>query len=87
MLGWCVVVWFSVDHLGEHYLADVVAGIVLAAASWWVLNHVVAPRYIALRRTQALSTSAAARDDFPPGIADDLSTEDGKELTGVGGIE
>ena len=53
-LGWCVVVWFSVVYLGEHYVVDVVAGIALAAASWWVLNHVVAPRYRALRRSPEL---------------------------------
>jgi membrane-associated phospholipid phosphatase len=57
-LGWCVAVWFSVVYLGEHYVVDVVAGIGLAAASWWVLNHVVAPRYSALRRTPALQVSA-----------------------------
>lgn len=57
-LGWCVAVWFSVVYLGEHYVVDVVAGIGLAAASWWVLNHVVAPRYGALRRTPELPASA-----------------------------
>ena len=50
-LGWCVMVWFSVVYLGEHYVVDVVAGVGLAGASWWVLNHVVAPKYRGLRRS------------------------------------
>ncbi|MHB8588492.1 MAG: phosphatase PAP2 family protein [Candidatus Dormibacteraceae bacterium] len=57
-LGWCAVVWFSVVYLGEHYVVDVIAGIGLAAATWWVLNHVVAPRYSALRRSPALAASS-----------------------------
>jgi membrane-associated phospholipid phosphatase len=62
-LGWCVAVWFSVVYLGEHYVVDVVAGIGLAAASWWVLNHVVAPRYIGLQPTPELLASA---EPLPP---------------------
>ena len=57
-LGWCVAVWFSVVYLGEHYVVDVVAGIGLAAASWWVLNHIVAPIYSGLRPTPELPLSA-----------------------------
>jgi hypothetical protein len=45
------MVWFSVVYLGEHYVVDVVAGVGLAGASWWVLNHVVAPKYRGLRRS------------------------------------
>jgi membrane-associated phospholipid phosphatase len=30
LLAWCVAVWFSVIYLGEHYVLDVVAGVVLA---------------------------------------------------------
>ena len=62
-LGWCVAVWFSVVYLGEHFVVDVVAGIGLAAASWWVLNHVVAPRYIGLQPTPELLASA---EPLPP---------------------
>lgn len=34
LLAWCVMVWFSVVYLGEHYLLDVVAGVVLATLAW-----------------------------------------------------
>ncbi len=49
VLAWCGAVWFSVVYLGEHYAVDVIAGVALAAAAWWVLNHFVAPRYSLLR--------------------------------------
>ena len=50
-LGWCVMVWFSVVYLGEHYVVDVVAGVGLVGASWWILNHLGAPKYRGLRRS------------------------------------
>ncbi len=42
--AWCVAVWFSVVFLGEHYVVDVIAGVVLAAVSWWVMMGVAVPR-------------------------------------------
>lgn len=54
VLGWCGAVWFSVVNLGEHYVVDMIAGVALAAAAWWVLNHVVAPRCSALRATASV---------------------------------
>src|SRR5487761_1189371 len=51
--AWCIAVWFSVVYLGEHYVVDVIAGVALAAATWWVLNNVVAPRYWPFRATTA----------------------------------
>ena len=54
VLAWCLAVWFSVVYLGEHYAVDVIAGVALASAVWWVLNHVTAPRYPPLRATALL---------------------------------
>lgn len=34
MLAWSVLVWFSVVYLGEHYVLDVVAGVILATLCW-----------------------------------------------------
>ncbi|MFN2569146.1 MAG: phosphatase PAP2 family protein [Candidatus Dormibacteria bacterium] len=48
-LAWCLLVWLSVVYLGEHYVLDVIAGVVLAAGSWYVLMRVAAPRIPALR--------------------------------------
>lgn len=61
VLAWCGAVWFSVVYLGEHYVVDVIAGVALAAVTWWVLNHVVAPRYWPLRVAQALAPSRPER--------------------------
>ena len=43
-LGWCVLVWFSVVYLGEHYAVDVFGGVILAALTWFVFMRVVVPR-------------------------------------------
>ncbi|HLZ21149.1 MAG TPA: phosphatase PAP2 family protein [Ktedonobacterales bacterium] len=61
VLAWCIAVWFSVVYLGEHYVVDVIAGVALAALVWWLLNHVVAPRYLPLRANQCLATSSPGR--------------------------
>ena len=42
--AWCVLVWFSVVFLGEHYVVDVIGGVVLAALSWLVMMRVAVPR-------------------------------------------
>ena len=36
--------------LGEHYVIDVIGGVILAAASWWVMMRVVVP-HVAILRT------------------------------------
>lgn len=54
VLAWCGAVWFSVVYLGEHYVVDVIAGVALAAATWWVLNQVVARRYSFLHATTSV---------------------------------
>ena len=43
-LGWFflpypILVWFSVVYLGEHYVIDVIAGVVYAQASFWIVNN------------------------------------------------
>ena len=47
--AWCIVVWFSVVFLGEHYVVDVIGGVVLAALSWLVMMRVAVPRVAVLR--------------------------------------
>jgi membrane-associated phospholipid phosphatase len=57
--AWCIAVWFSVVFLGEHYVVDVIGGVVLAALSWWLMMRVAAPRVGALQ--SRAGTSADAR--------------------------
>ena len=47
--GWCILVWFSVVFLGEHYVVDVVAGVILAGLSWLVMMKVAVPRVAVLQ--------------------------------------
>ncbi len=51
-LGWCLMVWFSIVYLGEHYLVDALAGIGSAALAWGVMTGLVAPRVQALREAR-----------------------------------
>jgi membrane-associated phospholipid phosphatase len=49
MFAWNLAVWFSVVYLGEHYLIDVVAGVVLAGLSWKASGLLAVPRLAAVR--------------------------------------
>ncbi|MFN2452553.1 MAG: phosphatase PAP2 family protein [Candidatus Dormibacteria bacterium] len=70
-LGWCLVVWFSVVYLGEHYAVDVLGGIVVALATWALMTRVIAPRVSALRTPgRSVSPEAAAtRPAEEPAVA------------------
>ena len=39
LLAWSVTVWFCVVYLGEHYVLDVAAGILLAVVLWRLLER------------------------------------------------
>ena len=39
MLVYSACVWFSVVYLGEHYVVDVVGGILYASATYWAIFH------------------------------------------------
>ena len=46
---WSAAVWFSVVYLGQHYVTDVIGGIVLAAVTWTVMTKLVVPLVPALQ--------------------------------------
>jgi membrane-associated phospholipid phosphatase len=56
--AWCLMVWFSVVFLGEHYVIDVMGGILLAALSWLVMMRVAVPRIGVLQHKEAPATRA-----------------------------
>jgi membrane-associated phospholipid phosphatase len=60
LFGWALLVFVSVVFLGEHYVIDVIGGVVLAAATWWVMMRVAVPHVTVLRTAlPVLETSAA----------------------------
>jgi membrane-associated phospholipid phosphatase len=60
--AWSGAVWFSVVYLGQHYVADVLAGIVLAVATWLFMVKVLVPRVPSLRRHPAQEPVSGALD-------------------------
>ena len=67
LLGWCCLVFVSVVFLGEHWVVDVISGILLATGTWWVLMHVVVPHVGMLWSAGAtLAPPAAAPGDAAP---------------------
>jgi membrane-associated phospholipid phosphatase len=60
--AWCIAVWFSVVFLGEHYVIDVIGGLVLAAISWWVMMRIAVPRVGVLQSHQQGAATVAATE-------------------------
>jgi membrane-associated phospholipid phosphatase len=55
--AWCVAVWFGVVFLGEHYVVDVIGGVILAALSWLVMMRVAVPRVHVLQSREPAATA------------------------------
>ena len=39
MLAYAVAVWFAIVYLGEHYVVDVIGGVVYASAAYWLVTR------------------------------------------------
>jgi len=57
-LGWSFLVFFSVVFLGEHYVVDVIGGVLLAAAAWWAMMRFVVPRATILQSARPILATA-----------------------------
>ncbi len=66
---WCLLVWFSVIFLGQHYAIDVIGGILLAVFSWLVMTYLIAPHLKALSAPDGAETQVVTDDEARPGRA------------------
>jgi membrane-associated phospholipid phosphatase len=58
-LVWSLLVFVSVVFLGEHYAVDVIGGVALASASWWVMMRLVVPRAAILQTARPILSAAS----------------------------
>jgi membrane-associated phospholipid phosphatase len=47
LLGYCACVWVAVVYLGEHYVTDVIVGVLYAALTYMLVTRVIAPGWSA----------------------------------------
>ncbi len=83
-LVWCGAVWFSIVFLGEHYVIDVLGGIIFATGSWVVMDRIVAPRVRVLRAQPEAAVAAVA--DVPDGASAADAVTDGASVTDGAGV-
>ena len=58
-LGWSFLVFISVVFLGEHYAIDVIGGVALASAAWWVMMRVMVPHVAVLQNARPTLSAAS----------------------------
>ena len=75
--AWSAAVWFSVVYLGQHYVTDVIGGIVLAVGTWMIMTQLVVPLVPALqhRPAGADEPDASAAELHGPGTAEPDAAE------------
>jgi len=72
--AWCGAVWFSVVYLGQHYVTDVIGGIVLAVVTWLIMTRFLVPRVASLQHKPAAAGPAGAGPDASEPSSTDLDT-------------
>jgi len=63
LLGWSLLVFWSVVFLGEHWVVDVISGVFLALGSWWALNRFLVPHVALLRAARPTLVERAPSAD------------------------
>jgi membrane-associated phospholipid phosphatase len=61
-LVWCAAVWFSVVYLGQHYVTDVLGGIVFALGTWLVMTQFLVPAVPSLQHRPAVTGVPSSTD-------------------------
>jgi len=70
------MVWFSVVYLGQHYVTDVLGGIVFAAGTWLTMTKVLVPRVPSLQRRPAQGPALSTPDSSGPDMAAPTAQEE-----------
>jgi membrane-associated phospholipid phosphatase len=86
-LLWSGAVWFSVVYLGQHYVTDVIGGIVLAVVTWLVMMEVLVPLIPSLRSRPVVAEQPSPAETVPSGpnsIGPGIAERDAAEAVGPG---
>jgi len=75
--AWSAAVWFSVVYLGQHYVTDVIGGVVLAVGTWLIMTQLVVPMVPTLqhRPAGAGERAASGQSSTGPGTAEPDAAE------------
>ena len=71
---WCAAVWFSVVYLGQHYVTDVIGGIVFAVVTCLIMTQILVPMIPSLQHKPAAAGPAGAGPDASEPSSTDLDT-------------
>jgi len=66
---WTLAVWFSVVYLGQHYVTDIIGGVVFAVVAWLVMTQLLVPRIPSLQHRPAVAGPSE------PGLSERNSTD------------
>jgi len=73
---WCAAVWFSVVYLGQHYVTDVIGGIVFAVLTWMIMTYILVPMVPSLQHRPAAAVPAGAEAGSSPSLSSEPSSTD-----------
>jgi membrane-associated phospholipid phosphatase len=69
--AWCAAVFFSVVYLGQHYVTDVIGGIIFAVGTWLIMTKILVPRFPSLQHKPPAAVPAGVE----AGLSEPSSTD------------